>query len=93
MGFSCSACFLLLPVLLFLSVAADVAAPGALWAVGVLLPLPGLAFSIRASRRREHLGDGLDVLTSLGVGLGWVGVAVLPLFFAVGAIALLVQGI
>ena len=93
MGFSCSACFLLLPVLLFLYAAADVAAPGALWAIGILLPLPGLAFSIRASRRREHLGDGLDVLTSLGVGLGWVGVAVVPLLFVILLISLSTTGI
>lgn len=93
MGFSCSACFLLLPVLLFLYAAADVDAPGALWFIGILLPLPGLAFSIRASRRREHLGDGLDVLTSLGVGLGWVGVAVAPLILIMAIISLATTGI
>ena len=93
MGFSCSACFLLLPVLLFLYAAADVDAPGALWATGILLPLPGLVCSIRASRRREHLGDGLDVLTSLGVGLGWVGIAILALLFVVVIISLSINGI
>ena len=88
MGFGCSSAFLLLPVLLYLYAAANVEAWGGLWVLGILLPLPGLAFSITASRRREHLDRGLDVLTSIGVGLGWVGVAVAPLLLVALLIAL-----
>ena len=93
MGFICSSAFLLLPVLLYLYAAAGVEAWGGLWILGILLPIPGLAFSIRASRRRDHLDRGLDVLTSLGVGLGWMGVAVVPLVFVVSLISLASTGI
>lgn len=87
-GFSCSCAFLLLPILIFLDSAADVLLWGGLWIIGLVLPLPGLALSIKASRRRHYLGDGLDVLTSIGVGLGWVGVAVAPLVLVLVVIAL-----
>ena len=93
MGFSCSACFLLLPVLLFLYAAEDLEAPALLWAIPALLSAPGLAYSIRASSRREHLGDGLDVLTSLGVGLGWIGVAAAPFVLLLSLLYLMIDTI
>ena len=90
MGFSCSACFLLLPVLLFLYAAENLEAPALLWVIPALLSAPGLAYSIRASRLREHLGDGLDVLTSLGVGLGWTGVAAAPFVLVFSLLSLVI---
>ena len=87
-GFICSCGFLMLPVLVYLSAAAGVTAWGWLWTIPIVLPLPGLAFSITASKRRDHLDRGLDVLTSIGVGLGWVGVAVVPIGFVVLLITL-----
>ena len=91
MGFSCSCGFLLLPVLVFLDATTGVELLAGLWMIGVLMPLPGLAFSIRASKQRDHLGRGLDVLTSLGVGLGWVGVVLPYLFFILVVVTLAME--